>query len=238
MDKAEEQALLNKFRLNYVNFPKGKIEPTESPDFIIYGSKKIGIEVTQIFQDQDSPKGSKLRRMESYQRKLLVDIVEVLREREFPICLVDISLNSKKFAVTLRPKTVAMKCADEIAKQISFKKEFEHRPITINNYGQLPDLVLDIGIWFSSTLTDFEYVESSGGIGMTLTNEKLQFVLDKKEKLLKNYKECDEYWLVIKEGSSSADYFPKIDIDNSYIRTSFQKVFLIRQFGSKVISLV
>lgn len=237
MNEVEEKSILNRFKSNFSAFPEGEIEQSDQPDFIVDGTRKIGIEITQIFQDQENLEGSILRRTETYQRLLLEDIIDVLRDRKSPICLLDISLNHLNFTTWIKPKTLAKRCANEICKNLPKDSDFSNFTLTIQNEGQLPDFIYDLTIWFSSSLTDFEYVESSGGVGMILTNEKLQFVLNKKEKLLKAYKECDEYWLIIKEGSSLADYFPTIDVDKSLIQTSFDQVFLIRQSGSEIIKL-
>jgi hypothetical protein len=237
MNEVEEKSILNRFKSNFSAFPEGEIEQSDQPDFIVNGSRKIGIEITQIFQDQENLEGSILRKTETYQRLLLEDIIEVLRERKSRICLLDISLNHLNITPSLKPKILAINCANEICRNIPEDADFSNYTLTIQNEGQLPDFIYDLTMWFSSSLTDFEYVESSGGVGMTLTNKKLQFVLNKKEKLLKTYKECDEYWLIIKEGSSLADYFPAIDVDKSQIQTSFDQVFLIRQSGPEIIKL-
>jgi len=237
MNKLEEQSILSRFQSSYAKFPVGEIEQIDKPDFVVHGSKKIGIEITQIFQDQESPKGSVIRKTETFQRLLLEDTIEILRKRNFQICLIDIGLNLGELSKSVKPRTIAEICAKEICKLVPPKADSKNSTLTIQNFGQMPNLVDDINIWFSNSLKDFEYVESSGGVGMTLTNEKLQFLLNKKEKVLQSYEKCDEYWLVIKEGSSIADYFPKIEIDKSTIQTSFNKVFLIRQFGSEVIKL-
>ncbi len=50
----KEKEVLEEFRKRYKDFPKGKVNKTESPDFIIRVSKKksIGIELTQLTADK------------------------------------------------------------------------------------------------------------------------------------------------------------------------------------------
>ena len=237
MNKVEELSILRRFQSNYSLFPEGEIEPTEQPDFIINGCKKIGIEITQIFQDQENPKGSLIRKIETYQRHLLEDTVEALKDIGARFCLIDIGISKQNFSTSLKPKILARICTTEIQNNIPETANFENLTLNINNEGQLPRLIDHVTVWFSSSLSDFEYVESSGGVGMVLTNEKLQFILKKKEDQIKAYKKCDEYWLIIKEGSSMADYFPVIDINKSNVQTSFDKIFLFRQSGSEIIKL-
>ncbi|WP_281542568.1 hypothetical protein [Maribacter aestuarii] len=52
MTTEEEKYVLEQFKCCYKPFPKGEIEKTEKPDFLIQAAKKkIGIELTEIFQD-------------------------------------------------------------------------------------------------------------------------------------------------------------------------------------------
>ena len=48
--KIQERAILDQFRKHYPDFPKGKIIPSESPDFILKTSPKrsIGIELSSL----------------------------------------------------------------------------------------------------------------------------------------------------------------------------------------------
>lgn len=46
----EEMVIMEKFRMEYIDFPKGRLEKSESPDFILKESVKsaIGIELTKL----------------------------------------------------------------------------------------------------------------------------------------------------------------------------------------------
>ena len=50
----QEKEVLEEFRKRYKDFPKGKVNKTESPDFIIRVSKKksVGVELTQLTADK------------------------------------------------------------------------------------------------------------------------------------------------------------------------------------------
>ena len=53
--KDEEKLVMELFRNNYPEFPKGKLIPSESPDFILRLNrrKSLGIELTQLFNADD-----------------------------------------------------------------------------------------------------------------------------------------------------------------------------------------
>jgi len=57
-DKFEEASILQRFRNNYLGFPLGKITQLNNPDVVIEGDLTVGIEITQVSKDQDSPTGS------------------------------------------------------------------------------------------------------------------------------------------------------------------------------------
>jgi len=57
MDKSEEKYFLYLFKKHYSEFPGGEIIEFESPDFLVnHGNKTIGIELTKIFQKDNSIK--------------------------------------------------------------------------------------------------------------------------------------------------------------------------------------
>jgi len=61
MSSPQEIRVLQVFQELYASFPHGKIQESESPDFILHSiDKVIGIEVTEVFQDSHEGK-SKLQ---------------------------------------------------------------------------------------------------------------------------------------------------------------------------------
>jgi hypothetical protein len=71
MNKELEKIHVNGFASAYENFPSGKIIPSETPDFIINTKNgKLGIELTQIFKDEESH-GSSLQAQEKQRLKLI-----------------------------------------------------------------------------------------------------------------------------------------------------------------------
>ena len=148
MNNINDQYILEKVKELYTSFPSGTIKQSKSPDFIVKGSRNVGIEVTQIFHN---------------------------------------NFNSNIFKSSIIP--------DKTTTQ-------NHKE------GAIPNLKA----------------------------EHLQLVLDKKEKAKKDYKECDEYWLLIQEGSFYDDSFEDIEITKPP-HTSFDKVLLYRQSENLIVQL-
>jgi len=134
---SNEQNILDRVKELYTSFPPGKINHSDSPDFIVSGSRNVGIEITQVFHD--------------------------------------------------------------------------------NNL-------------------DNSYYTETGGVVPNLRTEHLRNILDKKEAAKKSYKKCDEYWLLIREGSIYADSFDDIEVTNIPY-TSFDKVLLFRQAENIIVEL-
>lgn len=123
---------------------------------------------------------------------------------------------------------------------------------TINHIDS-PDFVIcgarNIGIEITQVLHDdkidnkrepgfskFTSIESNGGTVPNLKAEHLRAILDKKEVQKKSFIECDEYWLLIREGSFFADSFDDIEVTN-LPDTSFDKVLLFRQSENIILEL-
>ena len=105
------------------------------------------------------------------------------------------------------------------------------------NEGNLPEIIQAYTISVFDDLKEIEYVETTGAIGLALTNEYIQFILTKKEEAKKDFKNCDLFWLLIKEGSFEADYFGVLRLDCSKLQTTFDKVYLFRQRNSEIVEL-
>lgn len=103
--------------------------------------------------------------------------------------------------------------------------------------GELPEIIESYCLLVDSDIMTSDYIETSGATLPQLTNSHIQYILDKKEIAKDKYRRCDSYWLVIKEGSFEADSFSEIQIDKSALRTTFDKVFIIRQANSEIIEL-
>ncbi len=105
----------------------------------------------------------------------------------------------------------------------------------IENYGQLPEEIETINIFHYPTQQTTFFSHCAGGVLPDLTLKHLQEILNKKHKVLQQYKVCDEYWLLIQEGYFLADSFGDITIQS--FETKFNKVFLYRYSKEEIIQL-
>lgn len=235
MVNIEEVSIFQRFQSNYPGFPLGKIIHPDKPDFIIQGDDVIGIEITQVFKNQDSLTGSLVRTKENFKRGVLQIVVNLLNATNFPKCVLSIEFNDHLFTKKHNSRTIATKCYDQmISKASIFDKPGTYE---IENLGELPEIIESYCLLVDSDIMTSDYIETSGATLPQLTNSHIQYILDKKEIAKDKYRRCDSYWLVIKEGSFEADSFSEIQIDKSALRTTFDKVFIIRQANSEIIEL-
>ena len=117
MDFYEEESTLKRFQNLYSQFPSGEISHPEKPDFIIKGERVIGIELTQVFKDQDDPKGSLIRAKDTFRINLLANLAETLNKTDFPKCSIAAHINDKNFSRKLDARAICKLCLPEILLQ-------------------------------------------------------------------------------------------------------------------------
>lgn len=235
MNKAEENSILLKFKEAYKYFPEGIINQPDKPDFVVNGEKIIGIEITQVFKDQKPSSGSLIMAKGSFLKNLHDNLLSKLEEADFPNCIFSIHIKNEIYSNKLDAREISTYCFEDF---ISNKYVLNGNKIyQFINTGELPEIVEGYTISIFDGVPKIDYILTGSAIGLPLKNEDIQFILDKKENLKKSYSFCNEYWLVIKEGSGEADYFGISTIENSMLKTSFDKVFLLRQRNSELIEL-
>jgi hypothetical protein len=70
--KEEERLVMQLFRKSFADFPKGRLVPSESPDFILIINRhtRLGIELTQIDRGRNNLMGKIKARIEAKNKKL------------------------------------------------------------------------------------------------------------------------------------------------------------------------
>src|SRR5690349_5872798 len=78
--KQLEREVIERFRQEYPDFPRGKIVDFEEPDFLIGDSpNKIGIEVVEYVRGQ-GPQGSALRQLEVHRNQVVERATRIFEE--------------------------------------------------------------------------------------------------------------------------------------------------------------
>src|SRR5699024_8448256 len=116
---------------------------------------------------------------------------------------------------------------------IRFPREFSS--LDFDNIGQLPKYIKNINLFYYPSLQESFFSHTAYGVLPNLTLRHLQIILDKKHKALRKYKQCDEHWLLIEEGTFLSDSFGRILVEE--FNTDFHRVFLYRHAKNEIVQL-
>lgn len=226
--------VLGRFEELYTQFPAGIIEKSESPDFLVHsGGKVIGIELCEIFQDSNMDNGSKLKEREILEGKFGETLLKLLvsKLRDKISFMLSIEFNQKNPFTVRQINSLANLCWVDC---MEFLWNNDTGDIRIENDGNnLPKEVNSIFILLSKLEFEPIYCNPQGGWIDNLRNEHVEPILNKHERALKKYKECDEYWLIIREGNYFAGSFSDIKLNiKTPIISDFDKVFIVRTRAS------
>lgn len=238
--KKYELWILEQFKQSYNHFPLGTPEHSESPDFLIQTKDKIvGIEIAEIFQDSHLGKDSKLKQREVVHGKFGDTLLKILTsklERKTAFMLsIEFSIHNN-FTIK-QIQGLVDQCWIECMEFLWNNSGGNMR--IVNNGENLPKEINSIFILMLKTDGEPMHCNSQGGIVHTLSYEHIESTLQKHEKALKKYKNCDEYWLIIREGNYYAGSFSDIEINiETPINSSFDKVFILRTRPSSNIPII
>ena len=230
MNKLEEELLFKKVKNKPFFNDLNKVNYSDKPDVIAYSkSKKIGIEITECFQD-DTRKGSKLRETRSFKNKIGNSLTDRLKDIRpcFHLSIdINITTSQNKYDLLI-DKTV------KIIKE-KIKDRRNNKPKYISSF-ELQELGFEkISMFFSNDIDNSYFGESDYGFLPNFTDYNLNLILNKKEKLIVNYINCDEYWLLIREGDMIPGSFGDVKINK--VNSIFEKIFMYRISQDKLIQL-
>jgi hypothetical protein len=232
MTRSQEDYVFNAFKDLYSKFPAGQCIRGEQPDYIIDTLDKIiGVEITQIFVDNYMNTSINQKRVESLQGMFGEKLCEKLEQIVLFKFVLSIDFSSEDFSQNETDRIV-LDCV-KYFKTVQFPKEFVS--IDVDNFGQFPDEIDSIYFFHYPSLQNSFFSQSAGGVLPDLTLQHLQVILDKKHQALQQYKQCDEHWLLIEEGTFLSGSFGDISIEE--FETDFQSVFLYRHAKGEIVQL-
>jgi len=234
MTISEEKYILDRFKTCYQLFPKGEIHKSEQPDYIIKSTKKIiGIEITEVFQDSHQGYSKYQQRSSDrhdFSQKLILELQKVVN---FTFL---ISIHFSDFYHLRKSK-------EKEKLEATFKATINHlmhldnkQSILIEDFRRLPQEIDSVRIVRYDGLDESYDEKPDGGVVSDMTDIHINSVISKKEEKLIHYQDCNEHWLLIKEGNYYAGTFSDIKI-NSPIISNFDKIFLFRINKSEIIVL-
>ena len=241
--KQLEILLIHYFRECYNDFPKGMIEPGESPDFTIRMKNlhAFGIELTRL-----NPGNATLPNPEQLQiyasREYFIELVKSVIEHEFPHKLfVKFLFSDEVQFESERQIMIAIQTADLIRKALKEKKSGSFFHVSIHRH-RLPKGLNEILIVQHPALENSIWERSNNlGVSNDVVDD-IKTAIRKKDEKLKLYQKqrLNYYWLLITtdrlRGVKSFNLPDKIM--NHKFHSNFQHVFLFDLMKTEVFQLV
>lgn len=231
--KEVERFYLETLRDRWTSFPIGEIEDHEKPDLIIRnGCEVIGAEVTELHHESIS---GKIPLQQTFnEQRMIVDSAQHLYEQSgLPSTEVSIHF-SPKFMPQRRDR-VSRAIFNLIANNLPQKDQLIFKENDSMNPDQFPTEVEAFFVSNRARRTTSFWTTNQCCDVQVLTTERLQYELDKKEKLRSGYdKNCSQQWLfliICGRDLSTAFEVPETLFDHQY-SFGFDQAVLYRYGGS------
>lgn len=233
----EEWHVMRSFRNCYTDFPKGKLNKSESPDFILKPSlfRSIGIEVSRLMHhEKPDSREIELRSIVQRARDLYKDhfnepiFVQFIFKDDFfkPI-------NNELYATK-----ISLAIIDAVADQ-NFKS-----PVKLHlEPEKLPEGIKRVIIYSNPSIKDSIWdIRSELTIQDLMNRGHIENLVTKKEEKLSLYQKQihDLYWLVLSADviNKPASFNLEEVLDQLNLESKFNKVFLFDMFENKYYDLV
>lgn len=233
--KERERRIMQLFIESYKNGTITVIHEQEAPDFIVkVNGNDIGVELTEVFQDSDLGI-SKLKQFSSEGSSFTEDFINLIQPHIPFKFSIGINFNKNLPIKKSNKYNILKKLEDICVPAIINLKDREHLELE-NFYNYLPNEIDDIYIYrFDSMIASIDS-RPEGGVVSRLTINHIKKILMSKEKKLLTYRDCDQQWLLIREGNYYSGSFSDIEIDLP-IESLFDKVFLFRTRTREIVEL-
>lgn len=237
-----EILLINYFRENFSDFPKGKIISSESPDFIVQlkNRHRLGIELTRLNPENALlPNARQLGQIAA--RENFIQSVRDLVEKDINHRLFVKFLFSDEIISPEKELISAVRTANIIRNKISAKKRESFFSVHIPS-AEIPDELEEIRIVHHPNLQNPVWERSNNlGISNDVIDDIRLSILKKDEKLrLYQKQRLNYYWLLIVTDRLRGlkNFNLQNRIQNHTFQSQFQQVYLFDLIKSHIFELV
>jgi len=240
--KQLEVLLIQYFRENYIDFPKGKLKPSESPDFIVQMKSKhfLGIELTRLtptvvdYHDENNLAHISIR------EEIVVLSRDLFEQNSDLRLFVKFLFSEIKLIPTGSQISVAVQVVNLIRKAVENKNADAFFKETIPN-AKLPIGLESILIINHPAMTDSIWERANNfGVSFDVMSD-LQRVIQKKDEKLRIYhrQQLNYYWLLVTTDRLRGikNFNLPESIMNHTFKSRFQKVFLFDLIKARIFEL-
>lgn len=233
--KERERWIIDLFIENYKKGEISLIKEQEAPDFIVnLDERKIGVELTEIFQDSHLGV-SKMKQESSDNNRFTEDLIALIQP-DIPFTfLIEIYFN-KNFPIKKSKKQEILKELQGICVNAMIDLPNNKHLELDNYYDNLPNEIEEVNVYRYDGMEESIDSRPEGGPVSPLRIDHLKTILTNKESKLSFYGVCDQQWLLIREGNYFSGSFSNVEIDFK-IDSPFDKIFLFRTKTREIIEL-
>lgn len=241
--KQLEILLMDYFRECYIDFPKGLVSPSESPDFLVKMKSRnlLGIELTRLNPGNALEPDSEGLKVIEFREQLLQMALDIFQGKCNLNLFVKILFSESQPILPERKISVAVQVANLIFNVVKVRNEDSFFNESLQKK-QLPEGIEEILIVHHPKL-EFSVWERSNNLGVSNNVvDDIKMAIHKKDEKLRLYQKnhLNFYWLLITtdrlRGVKSFNLPNKIM--NHKFHSRFQHVFLFDLIKSKVYQLV
>lgn len=241
--KQVEVLLIDYFRECYEEFPKGKIVPSESPDFLVKmrNTHLLGIELTRLNPANALPVSDIVQAEIDFQEQLILKTKEHFEGACQLNLFVKFLFSEKEIIAPERELSIVVRIALLIKEQVKHKDRKSFFKETIYK-SQLPEGFEELVIIYHQGLETSVWERSNNlGVSNDVVDDIRKAIQKKDEKLrLYQKQRLNYYWLLITtdrlRGIRSFNLPNKINNQEFYSR--FQHVFLFDLVKGEIFDLV
>lgn len=227
---------LERFKTFVADFPDGRIESTEEPDFLVHGANRVvGIELTDLHRE--TPRGQVPEQArEAMRHRVVARAQELYAKRDLPPVLATFLLDDRILIKKTEVEGLAKEYADLVADNVPAANAGTELPQDYDDYLTMPSLVHKLMVRRFDVVTRSMFTCPGATWVPTLGFKDIERTLASKEPKVSAYRRrCDEVWLVINaDMESMATWF---EIESSILEhafhTAFDRVFLVEHFRGK-----
>ncbi len=235
-----EESQLHRFREAIPDFPPGKIEEGEEPDFVIQTpTRRIGIELMRLYHEPP-PEGQPRQQVESLRRQVCEKAQQLYEQScgKAPHVFVRFSNSTP---VTDRRVLELARIIESTVRSFALRPG-QDRELEFDgtNRDLLPNEIIKIRA--SRPMHEFKCIwqPSDAASIPKCSRTLLENAISKKERRLPDYrKRADEIWLLLVVGSSISSSFQTPDPNEiGPFRTGFKRIYYFQETGPRTIQFL
>ena len=235
--KEIETHYLDRLREAMPDFPAGKVEATEEPDFLVHGEGRIiGIELTELHRE--TPSGAKPQQaLEAMRHRVVAKAQELYVAANLPPLKASIFMNDGYNIKKEQVLPLAAHIKKLIENHMPDKNSSRKIEYDWKKPNSFPDPLNKISVHRLDVITKTFFSAPGATWVATLSDADIQRAAEPKEKKYSTYRrKCDEAWLVIDADIGSMSTWFEFDSSalSRPLRTQFRRVFILRHFGSRL----